>query len=213
MTRREAWAILVLLLLVVGALAVRPLVEQKRGLFPDPHLEAAIRMAVGKPEPEPLYAVDCRSLTSLNATFGAGGGRISDLTGIENCIMLTRLELGFNNIKDISPLASLTQLTWLDLSRNQIRDISPLSSLVKLTRLRLNSNRIEDASPLSSLTSLMDLDLGGNPVRDISALVANEGLGKGDTLHLDNTRLLRSPGSKAMQDIAALKARGVVVQY
>ena len=83
--------------------------------FPDPNLEAAIREAINKPTGD-IYQSDLEGLTS----FGAHGRGISDLTGMEYCINLTRLYLCDNQIIDLSPLANLTNLTRLYLSDNQI---------------------------------------------------------------------------------------------
>ena len=92
------------------------------------------------------------------------------ITGIENFINLTDLNLGSNNISDISALSGLTNLTFLNLSSNNISDISALTGLTNLTRLNLGSNNISDISVLSGLTNLTYLCLDWNEITDINAI-------------------------------------------
>ena len=89
--------------------------------FPDPNLERAVRYAVDKPKGR-IYAPDLEGLTSLSAT----SQYITNLTGLQYCVNLAKLDLSENQIPDISPLASLTNLTELRLGYNQISDVSPL---------------------------------------------------------------------------------------
>ncbi len=133
--------------------------------FPDPNLEAAIREAIGKSE-GPIRTTDLASLTSFEPT----NENISNLSGLEYCLNLTRLSLHQNQISAISPLSSLSNLTELFLSSNQISDISPLSSLTNLTSLYLGQNQISDVSPLSTLVGLEYLALSQNQVSDVSPL-------------------------------------------
>ena len=160
--------------------------------FKDANLEKAIRDALGIPT-ELLKKEDLEQLTELKY-YGKEGARISDLTGIEHCINLTKLEIPYNRITDINPLVNLTNLTWLFLDDSQIEDISGLSNLTKLetlflhslspkisnisfvsnmtdlTDLRLVSNQISDISPLNNLTNLTTLALSRNQIRDISVI-------------------------------------------
>ena len=156
--------------------------------FPDPNLEAAVREAIGKPT-EDIYCSDLAELKELRAM----NRNISDISGLEYCVNLERLDLGVNQISDISALSNLTNLTQLYLTTNQIREIAPLSNLrslrtlfldwnwqiadisylsnlTNLTGLYLESNQINDISPLSNLGNLTQLGLGGNEISDISAL-------------------------------------------
>ena len=134
--------------------------------FPDKNLETAIRDALGKPVGEGITAAELASLTE----FSPRGRGITNLSGLEYCINLTRLRLYENEITDVSPLSSLTNLKGLGLSENQISDISPLSSLTNLTWLYLWDNQISDISALSSLTALTELKVSRNQISDISAL-------------------------------------------
>ena len=73
--------------------------------FPDPHLQARIREAIGKPTGD-IYQSDLKSLTTLNANSAS----ITDLTGLEYCTGLTYLSLAYNEISDISQLSKLLYL-------------------------------------------------------------------------------------------------------
>jgi len=72
-------------------------------------------------------------------------------------------------------------------------------------------------APLTSLTNLTGLDLQRNQISDISPLVANSGLTGGsverDDVSLQDNKLDLSEGSKALEDIKLLEARGVQVYY
>lgn len=89
--------------------------------FPDPVLEAAIRLAISKPDGD-IQASDLLGLIYLSVN-GAG---ITDLTGLEYCLNLQELYLFNNAIVDVTPLVPLTKLEDIDLGMNDIVDICPL---------------------------------------------------------------------------------------
>ena len=160
----------------------------------DPKLEAAIREAVGKPTGD-LRPQDLEPLTELYAT----GLRIEDLTGLEYCIILIRLDLSHNPISDITPLQSLTQLEYLylewtgsDCNMSPISDITPISGLTNLVELGLGGNQISDLGPLSNLINLVELELGRNGITDIASL--------SNLTNLEELRL----GDNQMTDISPL---------
>ncbi len=178
-------------------------------VFPDENLEKAIRDALDKPAGEAITPMELARLTELYATQLG----ITDLSGIEYCTNLTRVQLNFSKITDITPLASLTKINWLNIGINQINDISPLASLTNLTELKLHGNQISDLSPLSSLTNLTSLRLETNQISDLSSLVENNGLAAEDTVYLGNNNLDLSEGSEDLENIRILEARGVRVEY
>ena len=91
--------------------------------FPDPNLEAAIRIDIAKPSGD-IHQSDLDRLTYLHGDYDS----IINLSGIENCTSLTDLRLELNQISDISVLSGLTNLWQLYLGDNQISDIGPLVS-------------------------------------------------------------------------------------
>ena len=193
--------------------------------FPDPNLEAAIRLWMGKPTGD-IYESDLAGLSDLNIV----GGDITDITGLEHCTSLNRLSIVLNQISDLSPLSNLTNLTWLWAGANQISDISPLSNLTSLVHLELYKNDISDISSLSTLTgldflwlqnnqisdisilsnftSLRELDLSWNEISDIEPLVSNPGISAGDSVSLTGNPL--NTNSIDIY-IPQLQARGVEV--
>ena len=169
------------------------------------------------------------ALTTLEmAGFRVGvRSQLTDIAPLSSLTNLTRLHLAGNVVADISPLGTLTRLTTLDLYRNSLTDISALDALTGLTTLNLSWQPITDLSPLSGLTSLTHLTLTGitvtdvGPLRsltalrdtnlefnrdlsDISPLLANTGLGTGDSVRLVATKV-------SCSDVAALEAMGVTV--
>ena len=134
--------------------------------IPDPNLRAAIAAELGKASSDPITTSDMAALRSLTARES----NISNLTGLEGAINLTRLSLRDNSISDLSSLTGLTTLTSLNLRRNSISDITSLSGLTTLTTLDLGYNSISDITSLSGLTTLTSLYLLGNSISNIASL-------------------------------------------
>ena len=137
----------------------------RKGLFPDRRMEVAIREAIGKHRGRILES-DLEGLTELDANRR----RVIDLSGIEYCTDLQRLNLYNNQLRDVSPLSNLTNLQELVLTDGGIKNISPLRNLTKLQRLRLGSNFITDINPLRELVNLQELYLRGNQISSIGPL-------------------------------------------
>lgn len=181
-----ALVILLSLILVID-LSPEPATAQDETSFPDPNLERVIRApdtdtgkeAITSPS---ITTADLESITSLSGV----GKNITDLTGLEYCINLRYLNLGYNNISDLSPLANLTKLETLRLQSNNVEDISPLANLTRLRNLNLQENDISDISPLANLKELYVLNLTRNNIEDISAL---SGLLKLNTILIDGNRI------------------------
>ena len=148
--------------------------------IPDAKLRGVIEEALGKASGVPITQAEMATLDSLDAS----DAEITDLTGLESAVNLTRLDLGWekpkpghvptnsNEISDLAPLSGLTQLISLDLAHNNISNISVLSSLTHLTSLDLEFNNITDVSALAGMTNLRDLRLDANNITDISSLSA-----------------------------------------
>ena len=132
---------------------------------------------------------------------------ISPLAGLNNLIWL---ELHNNSISDLSPLKGLNNLISLELSDNSISDISPLAGLNNLRILGLSGNSISDISPVAGLINLIELSLENNSISDISPLVANAGLGSGDTVSVSENPLNHA---SINTHIPALQSRGVEVYF
>ena len=139
--------------------------EAKVVVFNDPYLEGAVRTAIDKPEGDILDS-DLVGLESLNASSLC----IQDLTGLEYCTDLKRLELNSNGTANIAQLRYLTKLTELSLRDNQINDIGPLATLTNLKLLLLQNNEIVDISALRNCVNLESLNLDGNRVASVTAL-------------------------------------------
>lgn len=136
-------------------------------LFEDVILELNVRAALEKPT-EDITESDLLSLDTLLTNFHGG---IEVLNGIEQCVNLICLYIGYNKITDLSPISGLSKLLKLDLSYNrQLSDLSPIANLVHLQYLNLHSTKIFDISPLANLEQLTYLNLHSSPVTDISVL-------------------------------------------
>ena len=146
-------------------------------------------------------------LTNLTSLY-LRGNPISDISPVAGLTNLIELYLGENSISDITAVAGLTNLIELYLGENSISDITAVSGLTNLTKLYLDSNFISDISAVTGLTNLRSLDLGYNLIFDLSPLVANTGLGDGDSVDMGGNH----PNFPANHpDIAVLRERGVRV--
>ena len=131
--------------------------------FPDSSLEAAIREVIRQPEGL-IYMSRIEHITVLIAQERG----ISDLTGLEYCVNLERLDLGPNSISDISPLENLTSLNALGLGGNQISDISALvenSGLGAGDRVRLENNNLDLGEGSEDMDNVRALEDRGVVVR------------------------------------------------
>ena len=135
--------------------------------FPDPHLDAAVRAAIGKPTGAILRGDLVDTGFELLEAPSAG---IAGLTGLEYCTDLTSIDLSDNSLSDLSALAALTRLVSLDLSFNAITQLTPLAGLTTLVSLNVAGNGITDIGPLASLTRLSWLALGRNQIADVGPL-------------------------------------------
>lgn len=82
-----------------------------------------------------------------------------------------------------------------------------LSDLAGLTTLNASNKGISNLTGLESCTALSNLDLSHNEIADISPLVANTGLGSGDTVHLEYNPL----SGDSYGYVKQLTSRGVSV--
>ena len=144
-----------------------------------------------------------RSLTFLAINEN---GNITDISALSGLTSLRgTLWMHSNSIADISALSELTNLTALNAWHNSITDLSALSGLTGLTALRLHINSITDLSELRRLTNLAVLTLHTNPdLTDIQPLLDNPGLGAGDDVLLQSTKV-------SCTDVDRLRAKGVGV--
>jgi Leucine-rich repeat (LRR) protein len=86
--------------------------------------------------------------------------------GVENLLMLNKLELYDNHIEEITSIGKLSHLRILDLSFNAIREMIPLSvSVPMLEELYLAQNKLREIKGLEGLIHLKTLDLGANRIR------------------------------------------------
>jgi protein phosphatase 1 regulatory subunit 7 len=92
---------------------------------------------------------------------------ITEITGLEELILLQDIDLYDNRIDNIKGLLTLKKLVKLDLSFNKIRKIEGLEGLAELKDLFLVSNKIGKIENLETLTSLTMLELGANRIRVI----------------------------------------------
>ena len=135
-------------------------------IFPDELIDEMIRLKLRQPE-GPILISDLEQLTDFSVALEL---YVSDLSGLEHLVNVTKFDLTQNTTSDLSALATLSNLTWLDLTQNDIIDISPVASLTNLTFFGVQDNLVVDISALAFLTELTELNLQKNEITDISPL-------------------------------------------
>ena len=106
--------------------------------------------------------------------------------------------------------ADMAMLTTLHASFAEISTLTGLEYATNLTHLYLEDNRISNLSALSGLTNLLVLHLNNNNIEDISPLVANTGLGNGDSVDVRGNPL---SAESINSHISILQSRGVTVHF
>ncbi len=74
-----------------------PVAKPEAVLIADRNLGAALLIALGKPPGGPIYAEDLAGLTELTANYA----NITNLSGIEHCPNLIKLDLAYNYLTDL----------------------------------------------------------------------------------------------------------------
>lgn len=147
--------------------------------FVDNNFEEVIREHLNKPTGA-ILNTDLESITNINGR----NRNIQNIYGIEFCINLDTLDVGFNGITDLIPLFYLRTINILKLDNNNIDDLAPLRFFYELTELFISNNKIEDLSYISNFTKLTILFLNNNYLLSIDAL---SNLSKLTILFLNNT--------------------------
>ena len=153
--------------------------------LPDTNLRAAVETALRKAGGDPIIPSEMATLTHLEEPEAG----IHDLTGLEHATNLTYLDFWNSAVLDLSPVAGLTNLTHLGFAAN---------------------NAISDVSALVGLTNLTAMWLNGNSISDLSPLVANTGLGSGDTVNVKGNPLSYL---SIHTHLPTLQSRGVTVEF
>ncbi|VTX73561.1 leucine-rich repeat domain-containing protein [Gemella haemolysans] len=171
---------------------------------------------------------DLTKITELINLYG-----VKDLSGIENLMNLTKLEINgeHNDIRDISSIANLTKLEVLSLENVKIKDISALSKLTNLRILNIagpfvdpeysdaqnpDDYLIKNIEALKNLTNLETLSIANRGITDINALSGltklNDVILSGNSItdisalkNLSELSNLDLTSNKNIEDISVLK--------
>ncbi|WP_429960190.1 leucine-rich repeat domain-containing protein [Enterococcus sp. AZ012] len=121
--------------------------------FADQYLEEAVKASLGLQHSEDVTEENILELRSLEWY----NGNISDLTGLEHAINLSKVTLTGNNISSLQPLVNLENLTSIGLSNNPIA-ISEVLLLDNVLELDLSGNHYgEEINELAKYTKMTNL--------------------------------------------------------
>lgn len=96
---------------------------------------------------------------------------VENISFLENCHTLKKLEIWRTPISDLTPIDNLAELDELRLVDTQVTDLSPLEKL-KLKKLYIYSNNIKDISYLN-ISCLKSLSIQDTFVTELSVLKTN----------------------------------------
>lgn len=127
--------------------------------FTDPFLEEAVKASLSLSPSEDVTEENILELRFLEWYYG----NITDLTGLEYAINLSKITLTGNNISSLQPLVNLENLTSIGLSNNPIA-ISEVLLLENVLELDLSGNHygeeINKLAKYSNMTNLWLNDCG-----------------------------------------------------
>jgi Leucine-rich repeat (LRR) protein len=118
---------------------------------------------------------------------------VKDISGLEFCNTVQKVDLSVNHITDIAPLvhcrgidtvilhrnhglkditamSKCESLTKLDLSWTNVKDLTPLVACRNLKILILYYNNLVDITAIGEITGIKQLDLSSNDIVDVTAL-------------------------------------------
>ncbi len=170
--------------------------------FPDTSLERAVRDQIDKPSGQ-IHRLDI-----MNMVFLDGNGRgIVSLTGLEHCTPLEVIFMNGDPISDLTPISGLHRLIGIQFTGANITDISPIADLTNLIGFSFRATPLQNIIPLTNLPNLHWMELSQTQITSLAPLVANSGIGAGDTLYLYYNPQL-APDSV---NIRILESRGVTI--
>ena len=116
-------------------------------------------------------------------TFNLENAGITNISGLEYCSIISRLDLSGNQITDIAPLTKCGGLNSLDISNNKITSLDGIEKCHNLKYIYASNNQIKDITPIGKLhfmtVNLLDyayewgmrwvnVNLANNQIEDIT---------------------------------------------
>ena len=128
-------------------------------------------------------------MTNLKSFSVFGVKTIGNYGPLANASSLETLDLSQNGLSSLNVLSGPANLESLFVSFNPLTNLHGLDTFPQLRELLAEDCSLSDISELTYLTKLETLNLKGNQITDISPLVANEGIGPGDSIDLTDNPL------------------------
>lgn len=180
--------------------------------FPDPRLEAEVRILAGLPEgplhPSALYQIGVLSRHESGLPFAEQWMffGIRDLSGIECIPELRGLSCHMCPIEDLAPLAAVEGLTRIRITGARVNDLDALAGTSTLESISMRDGLLEDIDALFAggvdLPLLVDADFAGNQLGD--DLIAPE-LPALQSLDLSGNDLTRTPAMGGVPELELLR--------
>ncbi|MCG9130868.1 hypothetical protein J5I95_04210 [Candidatus Poribacteria bacterium] len=120
--------------------------------IPDIHLASAIKEVLRINPSDSITFYDMRDITILDVQ----NRQITDITGLEHAVNMSKLHASNNFISDVSALADLSKLNELHLNDNIISDVLPLVNITDLSRLSVRGNPMSYPSVRRHIPTILE---------------------------------------------------------
>ena len=111
-----------------------------------------------------------RPVASKLQVLSVADTSVSDLSPLEECKILYRLNVSRTKVTDLSPLGVLERLTDVSASGNGLTSLTGLEHSLKLEKIVAEDNDISDLEGLTNATILNTVDLSNNKIADLEIL-------------------------------------------
>lgn len=140
--------------------------------FVDPFLKEAVKASLGLVNSEDVTEENILELRSLEWV----NGNITDLSGLEYAVNLSKITLTGNNISSLQPLINLEYLTSIGLSNNPV-ELSEVLKFENILELDLSGNHYgEEISEISKYTQMTNLWLNDCGLKNLDFIQDMDGL-------------------------------------
>lgn len=169
-----------------------------------------------------VHAIGCGNITSLDGfcppallELQLHLDNLQNLSGLEICGGLQKLELRGQHLNDLSDLSGCPKLNEVDIDTfdSPVTDFSPLANASNMQNLRLCSNRTLDISFVSSLNGLKELDLDCPNLQSAEALSACTGLNRFALRFTEDPRWISLDGLRGLTSLRNIKLENVSTNF
>lgn len=126
--------------------------------IPDKNLLEGLKNITQRPFADELTEADLAKIDFADISYldknSIPPGPISDLTGLEHAVNMTKIHFSYDKMRDLNVLAGLPNLKTIIGVGTELRDIAALGTLPKLESVEIGGNYVTDFTPLLKAPNL-----------------------------------------------------------